>query len=99
MNGLWGGTTAGALRVQLAAVQRKRSSRRVFGSVRPTARMHSAHEENLRPLRIFAEYTRAQRAKKNFAVRYGALQIFAPPLRPVSTYSASVTNICFARDL
>ena len=77
----------------------KRSSRRVFGSIRPTAHVH---EENLRPLRerygFFAEDARAAR-EENFAVRYGALQIFAPPLRPVSTFSASVTKICFVRDL
>ena len=78
MIGLWGGTTAGALRVQLAAVQRKRSSRRVFGSVRPTARMHtSAHEENLRPLRIFAEYAREEK--------------FCGPLRCVTDFRTPVT--------
>ena len=47
---------------------------------------------------FFAEDARAAR-EENFAVRYGALQIFAPPLRPVSTFSASVTKICFVRDL
>ena len=34
-----------------------------------------------------------------FAFRYVALQIFGPPLRPVSRFSPSVTKICFVRSL
>ena len=60
-----------------------------------SAHAHSAHEENLRPLRIFAEYAREEK----FCGPLRCVTDIRPPLRPVSTYSASVTNICFVRDL
>ena len=103
MIGLWGGTTAGALRVQLAAVQRKRSSRRVFGSVRPTARMHTARTKKICGRYGFSPNIRARSARRKILrcvtvryryspPRYAPLAHIRPPLR-IFVLSAICTHV------